>query len=143
MSFLRTLLGLRSDPEKAKPQAAKNGAETVDHPVAIGSEGLGELAAFMKGMLGCLATERLGQLTLREAITRFVDGKPERPYPVRGALIVQPHREGKQVVWAFLDRDDNLELDGDGRPLGRKAICAGLDEELDAMMAGRELLIVE
>jgi hypothetical protein len=139
MSLLRALLGLKSEPAQERPATPAEGETKATVP---GTDPLGELAAFMKGMLESLATERIGQLTLREAITRFVETKPERPYPVRGALLALPHREGKQVVWAFLDPEDALVRDEEGAPLGRKAICAGLDEELEAMMAGRELLIV-
>lgn len=143
MSFLRTILGLKSDPVKEKPAQPADGGASAGKPTGSGNDPLGELSAFMRGMMESLATERIGQLTLRDAITRFVETKPERPYPVRGALLVLPHREGKQVVWAFLDPEDALVRGEDGKPLGRKAICATLDDELASLMAGRELLIVE
>jgi hypothetical protein len=143
MSFLRTILGLKSEPAKDKTAQATDGGAESGKATGAGCDSLGELAAFMKGMLASLATERIAQLTLRVAITRFVEAKPECPYPVRGALLVLPHREGKQVVWAFLDTEDALLRGEEGQLLGRKAICATLDGELEAMMAGRELLIVE
>lgn len=142
MSLLRTILGLKSKTERKIPAAPEDGEGGPGKTTGAGSDPLGELAIFMMGMLESLATERIGQLTLRAAISRFVEEKPERPYPVRGALLVLPHREGKQVVWAFLDPEDALLRGEDGKPLGRKAICATLDGELEAMMAGRELLIV-
>jgi hypothetical protein len=143
MSLLRTILGLKSKAERKMPAASEDGEGGPGKTTGAGSEPLGELVAFMKGMLECLATERIDQLTLREVITRFVEEKPERPYPLRGALLVLPHCEGKQVAWAFLDHENALVRGENGNPLGRKAICATLDGELDAMMAGRELLIVE
>ncbi len=134
MSFLRTILGLNNRPdETGQPQTENVGDKKTGSP----------LLSFIRGMAENLAIERIGQLTLREAVTRFVETRPERPFPVKGALIVQPHREGKQVVWVFLDRDNNLVRDDDGQPPGRKAICSTLDEELTTLLAGRELLIVE
>jgi hypothetical protein len=140
MSFLKILLGLKNrTDEEDRTQTEQAGVKAGEHE----RDAINTMLTFIKGMVESLATERIEFLTLREAITRFVEVKPERPYPVRGALIAQSHREGKLVVWAFLDRDNNMILDDSGAPLGRKAICAQLDEELTAMLDGRELLIVE
>jgi hypothetical protein len=97
----------------------------------------------MEGMVDNLSTERIQELTLREAITRFVEGKPKPFEAAKGALIVQPHREGKLVFWAFLESDNSLMCGDDGKPYGRKAICGRLDDELTATLKGNELLIVE
>ena len=103
---------------------------------------LSQMLIFAGAMADSLTTERIKLLTLRAVITRFVDLKPEVGN-LRGALLVQPHREGSMVYWIFLDSNNNPQSGNDGQPLGAKAICADLDEELATMLGGRDVLIVE
>jgi len=132
MSILRSIMGF---VEKSK-EIGKLEEEMY-------SEALRPFKTFIDGMLDNLATERMEELTLREAITRFVEGKPKPFEPAKGALIVQPHREGNMVLWAFLKEDNSLMCDETGKPYGRKAICNRLDQELLATLKGSELLILE
>lgn len=142
MGILRSILGL--DDRLKSPQQSVTTADmpTIDAKESI-SEILHPFLTFMDGMAENLSTERMEQLTLRDAITRFVEGKPEQWQPTKGALIVRPHREGKLVLWAYLDKENGIVRKEDGKPFGRKAICGRLDDELTATLAGREMLIVE
>lgn len=135
MGMLDIILGLNSKPKEQRKTDAKTAAKQ--------SETLRPFKAFMDGMLENLAIERMDELTLRKAITRFVEGKPKPLEPAKGALIVQPHREGKIVFWAFLKEDNSLMCDEAGKPFGFKAICSKLDAELTATLKGNELLIFE
>ena len=140
MNILRSIFGLGS---KAKDQ---NPVDTqVPKPKQPGgvNEVLRPLLTFMEGMAESLCAERIDELTLREVVKRFVEGKPESPESLKGALFVKPHREGQLVLWTFLDSTNNVIRGKDGAPLGCKAICAVLDEELTTMLAEHELLIVE
>jgi len=140
MSILRSLLGLDEKTTYKKPE---DNQEARPKAVTGVSEALRPFLAFMEVMAESLATERIEELTLREAITRFVEGKPKQFEPAKGALIVQPHREGKLVYWAFLNSDNSMMCGEDGKAFGRKAICSRLDAELVATLKGNELLIVE
>lgn len=142
MSILGSLLGLAKRTDEAERSGSDAKANDSAAPVGV-SERLRPFLVFMEGMAESLATERIQELTLREAVTRFVEGKPVTSQPAKGALIVQPHRDGKLVLWTFLDGDDRLMCDETGKPLGRKAICASLDEELAAILKDKELLIIE
>jgi hypothetical protein len=144
MNILRCIFGFKDKPAETKPVAIPEAdTKTAAVPTGRVSEVLRPFLAFMEGMSESLATERIELLTLRDAIRRFVEGKPKQCEPVKGALIVQPHREGKLVLWAFLDSDNSVMRGDDCKPLGRKAICGTLDDELTAMLGERELLIVE
>ena len=144
MGLLRNILGLDDKPKSAGRPASADATDkdTTAQPETI-SEALRPFRAFIEGMLDNLVTERMDELTLREAITRFVEGKPKQVEPAKGALIVQSHREGKIVLWAFLKSDNTLICDESGKPFGRKAICSRLDSELTATLKGNELLIFE
>lgn len=142
MGILRSILGLTDIPKKGTASADPAQQSEKIPPESI-SEALRPFKAFIDGMLDNLSIERIEELTLREAITRFVDGKPKSVELAKGALIVQPHREGKLVLWAFLHSDNTPMCGDDGKPFGRKAICARLDDELTTTLKGKELLIVE
>lgn len=135
MGIIRNILGLSEKTKVAEKSDTKSTSNQ--------SEALRPFKAFMEGMLDNFSIERVEELTLREAITRFVEGKPKSLEPAKGVLIVQPHREGKIVFWAFLKEDNNLICDESGKPIGRKAICARLDQELISTLRGNELLIFE
>jgi hypothetical protein len=144
VGFLGTLLRVctRKTPENSNDaDRSAEGSETLNQQQK-NSGLLSQMLIFAGAMADNITTERIKLLTLRDVITRFVDLKPDAGN-LRGALLVQPHREGSMVYWIFLDSANNLQSGDDGLPLGAKAICTNLDEELATMLGGRDVLIVE
>jgi hypothetical protein len=81
-------------------------------------------------------------LTLREVVAYFADKHPGEPQVLAGALLANPHPKGFLIFQVFLDHADNLCVDGNGTPYGRRMVAQQLDDELAALLGQRDLLVV-
>ncbi len=146
MGLFKNLFGCaaKTAHTNAASDAAEETAACADEKTAESeADVIRPLLAFLKGMAESLATERIETLTLREAVTRMVEGRPELECAAKGALVVVPHREGRQVFWTYLDSANQIVRLADGSLAGKKAICTSIDDELSVVLGGRELLILE
>jgi hypothetical protein len=90
-----------------------------------------------------LGPSKVKELTYRAAVAWFVEKQPPVLDPVRGALLRKRHGEGWLIFQTFVGDDGEPIADRRGQPWGRKFIALALDEELDSVFDGRDLVIFE
>lgn len=87
--------------------------------------------------------EEVTELTYEQTVRYFVEQRPDDVTIVKGAVLLQPLRQGRLTVWLYLDANNEMVCREDGTPYGRKLLVRHLDEELEEAFGGTELLILE
>ena len=83
------------------------------------------------------------ELTYSDAIAYLVDHKPNDPRFAKGAILLQPQKQGILTFFLFLAADNTPLSDSDGKFYGKKILGRKLDEELLEAFDGTELLLLE
>lgn len=78
-----------------------------------------------------------------DMVRYFVDERPVNGRIAKGAMLLLPYRDDQRLVQVFLDRDNNMLSDPDGKPYGRQLIVRSMDDELTRVFGDQELVIVE
>lgn len=82
-------------------------------------------------------------LTYSAAVKYFVTERPEDSRIEKGAMIIDNSAEKKSIKQVFLDANNNLVCDKNGKPYGRAIIAINIDEELKDILNGQNLIIFE
>lgn len=78
-----------------------------------------------------------------EAFAWFVDARPSGGGAHRGAILRSPATEGRvEIIQLFLTEHNEVLCDGRGRPMGRRLIVDGLEDELAVAFGTSDLVIV-
>ncbi|HYO71810.1 MAG TPA: hypothetical protein VEU33_37610 [Archangium sp.] len=101
-----------------------------------------ELGDWLRNVLP-LGPEIMEHLTYSQALSYFVEHRPQNQRIVKGAMLLQPHAQGRLLVQVFLDHSNELVCGQDGKPFGRRVVVRRLDEELLDTFGGKDLVIVE
>ena len=82
-------------------------------------------------------------ISYAQVIKYFISDKPNNSVIKKGAILVEHHSQGYLVTQVFLDTNNNLVCDQDGRPYGRRLVTDNLDDELRDILGDKNLIIVE
>ncbi|WP_218004868.1 hypothetical protein [Actinomadura macra] len=79
--------------------------------------------------------------TFADAVRSFSRDHPGDPSITAGALLRRPHPGGHLIFQVFLDRKDQIVVQGDGRPHGKAIVARSLDDELAGKFTNSDLVI--
>jgi hypothetical protein len=97
--------------------------------------------SFTSNLLG---SEIVSSMTYYEAIRYFVEQRQNHPKLfTKGAILLEKTTEGYIFIQVFLDEKNDLVVQQDGRPYGRRLIVNQLDDELLKTFDQKPLVIVE
>jgi hypothetical protein len=82
-------------------------------------------------------------MTYEEAVQYFVTDRPSDPKIEKGAILRQSHSQGDRLTQVFLDRNNDLVRDSDGKPYGRQLVARKIDEEFHNTFGDKNLIIVK
>lgn len=88
-----------------------------------------------------LGPSKVKRLTYRAAVAWFVEKRPPVVNRVQGALFRKPHGKDWLVFQTFVDEQGEVVSDRRGRPWGRKLIVLAMDEELESLFGGHDLVL--
>lgn len=80
------------------------------------------------------------ELKYEEVIEYFIQEKSKSPELIKGAVLLGP--EGL-ITQVFLDTNNEIVCDSNGKPYGRKIRAISIDDELKDFFDGQELIIFE
>ena len=101
-----------------------------------------ELNEFLRTILP-IGPEIVPQMTYTSAISYFVDERPKGTQVVKGAMLLQKHPQGMLLTQVFLDANNDLVSDRQGKPYGRRLVVREIDTELRRTFGDNDLVIVE
>jgi len=125
-------------------KALRGGREGLPGPADLEllQQLLREARAAIEGAFPSLV--QLEQLTYEEAIGWFSRERPADSRVAKGAILrVKAESGGWLVTQVFLDASLSLVLRPDGAPWGRRLTVVALDEELESLFDGDDLVVVE
>ena len=86
----------------------------------------------------------VAMMSYDEALKYFIQERPKNNHNIKkGAIFLEKQNEGYFLMWAFLDKDEELVLDDKGNPYGRQVIAQKLDKELAETFGDGHLIVVE
>ncbi len=103
------------------------------------------LKSISKNLMSYLKIEEnsIEMLTYSEVVKYFVTEKPEDSRIEKGAMIIDNYGEKYLIKQVFLDENNNLVCNTKGTPYGRRIIAINIEEELQDICKGQNLIIFE
>ncbi len=84
------------------------------------------------------------QLTYKSVITYFVEQAPSVPQVRKGAMLRQFSPKGElTIIQIFLDDQNELVYQSNGKPYGRKLVIQEMDQELINSFGKEDVIIFE
>lgn len=107
----------------------------------LGTSLLGHLREALEGLIEEVLPTPV--LDYPSVVRYFVENRPDDPRVRAGALIRSRGFFQTRILQVFLDEKRQPVCDLDGRPQGRILIVSRVDEELEELFDGGDLILVE
>jgi hypothetical protein len=90
-----------------------------------------------------IGPEKVDMFAYADMIRYFVDQRPADDAVKGGAVLREDHDQGVLITQVFVDAENELVIDDEGRPHGRRFVAIELDQELSTAFGDTNLIIVE
>jgi hypothetical protein len=110
---------------------------------AVLSEIQKEITDFLIKNFPQLRDEVYPILKYSDVMNYFVNDKPKYPSIVGGAIVRESHQQGQLIMQVFLNKNNDLVCDRQGKAYGRRLVAQKLDKELEQAFGGQNLIIVK
>lgn len=100
----------------------------------------GALIAFLENIVP--EARIVSELSYPEVIKYFVNCRPDDRRVAKGSVLRRSNKFGTLTIWTFLDDDNNVLMDDNGNPYGKKLIVKRFDAELEEAFGISNVLII-
>ena len=84
------------------------------------------------------------QLTYKSVIAYFIEQTPSDPKVSKGAMLRQSNPRGElTIIQIFLDEQNELICQSNGKPYGRRLVVQEMDEEVTNCFGKEDIIIFE